>query len=203
MARTLDDHGVDFIGAREATRYEVYDDGAGVPTIGKGHALTMSEILSGMYEGIKLTLDQVNALFRRDLQPRVDGVNKLLGDVQVSQHAFDALVSFVYNEGVGALATSDLLKHVRDRDMAGAADEFAVWNKWRPGGKGPLVPSSGLTLRREMEKELFLMPDDDVVAFQSLLNRVMASQFDLTQDLPSLNPGQHILDEDPDTGGPL
>jgi GH24 family phage-related lysozyme (muramidase) len=75
-----------------------------------------------------------------------------LGDTPTTQHQFDAMVSFAYNLGPGNLASSTLLKKHKARDFAGAAAEFAKWNK--AGGK----VMAGLTRRRAAEAALYAKP---------------------------------------------
>ncbi|AMR58251.1 peptidoglycan hydrolase [Bacillus phage vB_BsuP-Goe1] len=84
-----------------------------------------------------------------DVQSFVDAVNKLL-KVDVTQNQFDALVSFAYNVGVGALKSSTLLEYLNAGNFQKAADEFLKWNK--SGGK----VYGGLVKRREQERTLFL-----------------------------------------------
>jgi hypothetical protein len=64
----------------------------------------------------------------------------------------DALVSFSYNCGSGALAKSTLLKCVNAGDFQGAARQFVMWNK----SQGVIV--LGLVRRRTAEAALFLTP---------------------------------------------
>ena len=66
-----------------------------------------------------------------------------------SQPQFDALVSFAYNVGPDALRRSTLLRKHKAADHAGAAREFARWN--RAGGH----VLRGLTRRREAEAKLY------------------------------------------------
>lgn len=75
-------------------------------------------------------------------------MNKLGG--KMTQGQFDALVSFAFNLGIGALAKSTLLKKHLAGDYAGAAREFA---KWKFGG-GRVLP--GLVKRRAAEVALYL-----------------------------------------------
>ena len=68
----------------------------------------------------------------------------------INQNQFDALVSFCYNVGAGALKKSTLLKKVNaDPNDASIKLEFLKWNK--SGGK----VLNGLTLRRNAESELY------------------------------------------------
>lgn len=64
-----------------------------------------------------------------------------------------ALLSFIYNEGCSAFESSTLLQKLNAGDTAGAADEFAVWNKVHQGGQ--LVVSDALSQRRAQEAQIF------------------------------------------------
>jgi lysozyme len=76
-------------------------------------------------------------------------VAALLKGVPTTQHQFDAMVSFAYNVGVANLRSSTLLKKHKAGDYAGAAAEFARWNK----AAGNVLP--GLTRRRNAEAQLY------------------------------------------------
>lgn len=72
----------------------------------------------------------------------------------VNQNQFDALVSFAYNLGTGALLNSTLFKKVRaNPNDPTIRDEFMKWNKARVGGK--LKELKGLTRRRKAEADLY------------------------------------------------
>lgn len=66
-----------------------------------------------------------------------------------SQAQFDALVSFTYNVGPANLRSSTLLRKHKAGDYAGAAAEFARWN--RAAGR----VMAGLTRRRAAEAALY------------------------------------------------
>ena len=68
----------------------------------------------------------------------------------MNDNQFAALVSFVFNCGIGNFKRSTLLRRVNAGDFAGAAREFPRWNK--AGGQ----VLKGLTLRREAEAALFM-----------------------------------------------
>jgi hypothetical protein len=80
---------------------------------------------------------------------KFEAVVEKLVKVELKQHQFDALVSFAFNCGEGALAKSTLLRKVNNKDFAGAAQEF---HKWTHGG-GRVLP--GLVRRRASESLLF------------------------------------------------
>lgn len=107
----------------------------------------------GVTEDLIWTRRKANEEFRKELARFENAVNRLV-TVPLTQNSFDALVSFAYNCGEGALAKSSLLKKVNAGDMAGAAAEFPKWNKSR----GVVVP--GLIRRRADEMALFIKPDE-------------------------------------------
>ena len=145
MDRTISDAGLDLIQRFEGLRLNAYKDAVGVWTIGWGHTLTARP-------GMRITRDQALALLIGDLSRFESCVNTAV-DVPLTQHAFDALVSFAFNVGCGALLRSTLLRLLNAGDHAGAAAQFARWNK--AGGR-ELV---GLTRRRAAERALFESPD--------------------------------------------
>jgi GH24 family phage-related lysozyme (muramidase) len=69
--------------------------------------------------------------------------------VALSQNQFDALVSFIFNVGIGNFTKSTLAKKIIAKDKS-APQEILKWNK--AGG----VLSNGLVRRREAELKLFL-----------------------------------------------
>lgn len=105
-----------FLKEREGLRTNVYPDSGGAPTIGIGHLLTKSERASGkiMINGVRmryapgLTEVQCWALFDKDVAPAEYAINTLV-IVPLSQSQFDALVSFTFNNGIGAFEGSTLL----------------------------------------------------------------------------------------------
>lgn len=127
----------------EGLRLEAYLDTGGVWTIGYGH--TGPEVV----KGLKITLEQAEALLSKDLGTAERVVNKLVC-VPLSQSQFDALVSFVYNIGEGQFKPSTMLKLLNLQDYQGAADQFPRWNK----DNGKVV--QGLINRRQKERALFL-----------------------------------------------
>ena len=72
--------------------------------------------------------------------------------VPLNQNQFDALVSFTYNVGVGALKQSTTLRKLNAGDYAGAADALTMWTKCN----GKVL--AGLVRRRKEERALFLTP---------------------------------------------
>lgn len=134
--------GIEMIKRAEGVRLKRYKDAAGLWTIGIGHLIKPGENLTSITEA------QAEDLLRRDLADAEKAVAAL--GVKLRQPEYDALVSFVFNLGGGALAKSTLARKVKARDMLGAAQEFVKWIN--AGGK----PLKGLLRRRLAEATLFL-----------------------------------------------
>lgn len=101
-------------------------------------------------EGDTITQEEADQLLMSDYANTMEQVNKVLGDAKVNPNMLCALVSLVFNIGVGDFKSSTLLKKIKAKDYVGAALEF---NKWRRAG-GDILP--GLEKRRMKEQALFL-----------------------------------------------
>lgn len=150
----LSDHGIAVIKNFEGLRLDAYRDSAGVWTIGYGS--TRYHDGKAVKPGDKLSNEaQADALFRNTLSQYEDAVNKYV-KVPITQNQFDALVSFTYNEGTGALAGSSLLILLNEKDFEGAAEHFLLWNKITDPKTGKKVVLDTLENRRKEESQLFL-----------------------------------------------
>lgn len=127
-----------------------YRDPAGFWTIGWGHLIKPGEQFDE-----PLTEEQADDLLRADVADAVRGVERFVR-VPLTDNQFGALVSFTFNVGAGNLQKSTLLRLLNRGAYHAAADQFVRWN--RAGGK----VYRGLTLRREMERGLFLTPDESL-----------------------------------------
>ena len=101
----------------------------------------------GIGPGTVWTQAQCDARLAADVARHAADVARALGDAATNQPQFDALVSFHYNTGAIRRATLTR-KHIAG-DFAGAAREFARWN--RAGGR----PLRGLSRRRAAEAALY------------------------------------------------
>ena len=88
-------------------------------------------------------------MLKRDLERYERGVHRLC-PVPLSQGQYDALVSFFFILGAGALQSSTLRRKIMREDYEGAADEFPRW-VFAAGRR-----LAGLVRRREAERALFL-----------------------------------------------
>lgn len=157
MPPTTTSHkGLDLIREFEGCYLYAYNDPVGYATVGIGHLLHYSRVSAAdaakygsSKATAKLTLAGALKILAKDLAGTERQVLKLV-KVPVTHGQFDALVSFTFNCGAGALATSTLLRKLNARDYQGAADEFRRWNR----GGGQVL--AGLTRRRAAERALFL-----------------------------------------------
>ncbi len=126
-------------------RFAAYKCPAGVWTIGWG---TTTEHGHKISDGMVWSQAQCDAAFLHDMVEFEAHVKRLV-KVKLTLWQFDALVSFTYNVGAGALGGSTLLKKVNAGDFDGAALEFHKWCK--SNGK----KLDGLVRRRASESLLF------------------------------------------------
>lgn len=154
----LSNKGLELIKRFEGFRSAPYRDAVGVWTIGfgntyypNGRKVSGSDKPLTIGEASQLKLDIIN----KDFAP---AVNTLLADEikagKVNQNMFDALVSLIYNIGVGAFSSSSVFRNIKKGDMRAAADSFLLWDKATIGGRKQRL--AGLTKRRKKERALFL-----------------------------------------------
>lgn len=121
----------------------VYICPAGYPTVGYGHV-----VLPGETFDRPLSQAEGDALLARGL-PRYElAVCRLIG-VPLPDSCFDALVSFTFNLGEGALAASTLRRLINAGRIADAGPQF---DRWVLAGTQKLP---GLVRRRAAERALF------------------------------------------------
>ena len=129
---------------------EAYPDpGTGAEPWTIGWGATGADRFSGgrIRAGTVWTQGQCDARLAEDLVRYAAEVARAIGSAPTTHGQFDALVSFHYNTGAIARATLTR-KHIA-RDYAGAAAEFARWNK--AGGR----VLRGLDRRRAAEAALY------------------------------------------------
>jgi lysozyme len=142
----------DFIKQREGFRSQAYQDSAGVWTIGYG--TIMYEDNTPVKKGDVIALEKAEQLLQNQVLKKSTTVTVATSDTAVNQNQYDALVSFTYNVGSGALLTSTLLKRVKANPADPAIrDAFLMWDKARVDGVLTEIP--GLKKRREDEADLY------------------------------------------------
>lgn len=144
----LSQSGYDLIKEFEGLSLKPYKCSAGVPTIGYGSTYYENGVRVTMNDA-PISKDRAFDLLKITASRFAIKVENLLKK-PVTQNQFNALVSFAYNVGSGALASSTLLKLVNvNPNDAMIAKEFLKWNK--VSGK----PIQGLTNRRMKESALY------------------------------------------------
>ena len=133
----------------EGVRLTVYRDVAGYPTVGVGHLVTPEDNLS---VGDRITYDQALDLLEKDLQTAEAAVARLVGDMPVYQHEFDALVDLVYNVGEGNVSERESPKlnaAIAKRDYKSIAAQLKYHHA--AGSK-----ANGLVYRSERRQAIFM-----------------------------------------------
>ncbi len=150
----LSENGFKIIKNFEGLCLTAYRDAAGVWTIGYGS--TRYHDGKQVRPGDKLaSVIQADALFRNTLGQYENAVNQSV-KVPLTQNQFDALVSFIYNEGTGALETSTLLVKLNEKNYVEAAAHFLAWDEITDPKTGKKVVLETLVQRRKEESKLFL-----------------------------------------------
>ena len=125
----------------EGLRLEAYEDAAGVPTIGYGHT-------KDVRMGDRISEYWAKELLRDDIDEAERQVKEL--GVARNEAQLDALVSFVFNLGIGQLKESTLLRVIREGGSK--ADIKREFKRWVYAGGKKL---KGLEVRREWESKRF------------------------------------------------
>jgi GH24 family phage-related lysozyme (muramidase) len=115
----------------------VYEDAAGYPTIGFGHLIKRGERIKEPLLG-----EAAEKLLAQDVAPKVAAVNARVS-VPLFQDQFDAVVSWTYNLGEGALKSSTMLKRLmlhgmrkfRRRSSAGTGPVAKSLRDWSAAGR--------------------------------------------------------------------
>jgi len=127
-----------------------YKLGDGMITIGWGHAERVDN--SQFRIGQRITRKRAEELFAADLAEAERGLNRILDNwkqsninVEISQSMYDAMVSMIFNMGIGNFRTSEFIQLVKRGKLKDAAEKILTTNITKPGH----VP------RRKMESDLF------------------------------------------------
>jgi len=131
----------------EGFRSRAISLGGGRWVVGFGHT-------KGAREGVVVSKTQAMAILQQyDLPP----IEEFIGDAllaPLNQNEFDALVSLVFNIGLEAFRTSDVLAFLNSGEKLAAGEAFTAWRKARLNGR--LIIVDALIRRRAAEKALFM-----------------------------------------------
>nr|VFK48441.1 MAG: Phage-related lysozyme (muramidase), GH24 family [Candidatus Kentron sp. TC] len=142
--RQITKDGLDLIKRFEGFSRTVYFCPAGYPSIGYGHVVKE-------HEDFATDIDEAEAeeLLRQDAMIAERAVLRLI-NVPLTDGQFDALVSFTYNLGGGALQRSTLRRKINREEHGEVPEQFMRW-VWAGGRK-----LKGLVRRRAAESELYV-----------------------------------------------
>ena len=143
MQRHISDRGLALIRHFEGFQPRVYRCPGGYDTIGYGHVVRAEEAFPG-----EISLSEAENLLKQDVVEAERAVDRLV-PVPLSPGQFDALVSFTFNLGAGALQRSSLRRKACRGEHEAAAREFP---RWIYAGGHPL---RGLLTRRLAEARLY------------------------------------------------
>jgi lysozyme len=147
----------------ESLRLTGYRCPAGKATIGYGHTRTARI-------GETITAAKAEYLLDNDIEVVEIQLNAVLDKCSINQNQFDALVSLVFNIGIGRFLQSTLLKLIKvNPDDEAIAFQFVRWifgGDGQNNGKdddldghvdeaGELLRLPGLIIRRQKESDLY------------------------------------------------
>jgi lysozyme len=144
VVRKVSQTGLELIKQFEGFSAEVYRCPAGYDTVGYGHLVRANEDFTG---GVSET--EAEMLLRQDVQVAELAVLRLI-KVPLTDGQFDALVSFTYNLGSGALQRSSLRQKIIREAHGEVPRELRRW-VWAGGRK-----LKGLMRRRAAEAALYM-----------------------------------------------
>lgn len=140
----------------EAMILHEYYDVAGIETVCVGHVVKPEDQV-WLRDGV--TRDECLGVLKRDVATRVASLNRLV-KVELTRPMVDALISLIFNIGVGdathGFTGSTVLRLLNDADYAGAADAFLMWRYAMVKQKDGTYQKRPVLLgRREAEASLF------------------------------------------------
>jgi lysozyme len=154
MARKINKRTENFIKAREAKGgvpdLVVYADIAGLATGGWGHRTALPI-------GQEIPLSVAESWWNDDIARFAGDVEEHVGDHQLNDNQFGALVAFAYNIGCAGFDHSTVLKDILCNNLDAVPGAMMLWDKITVNGQH--VVSHGLENRRQAEIDLFNTPD--------------------------------------------
>lgn len=141
--------GLEFLSRWEGCILHPYKDVAGLRTIGVGHLIKSNE---NFPDGVLISKERALEILSVDLEKCESAIKKNI-TVQLTQHQFDALVSFGFNCGVGVYINSGVCKSLNLGDYDHVPAKLLDWSK--ANVNGVLAVVKGLYDRRKAEGDLF------------------------------------------------
>lgn len=144
----VSDRAIELIKHHEGVRSRPYRCPANLWTVGVGHLIGDGKSLPDSWNRT-FTEAEINGILKSDLRRFELGVHKMLPNVPLRQHEFDAIISFCFNLGLGCFQRSTLRQALLRGDKKAAMESLVKY--CRAGGK----ILRGLQIRRLDEKALF------------------------------------------------
>lgn len=138
----------------ESCRLETYLCAAGVPTIAYGN--TRHDDGRKVKIGDNITQEQADLYLEEELHRTLDSMYEYIF-VPLNVQMEGALLSFVYNLGIGNFRSSTLLEFLNIGDYKRASEQFKWWRR----ANGKIL--TGLVRRRLSETLLFNGEDDFII----------------------------------------
>ena len=132
----------------EGVRSRPYRCPANLWTVGVGHLIGDGKSLPDSWNRT-FSQEEIDGILKSDLRRFEMGVHKMLPNVPLRQHEFDAIISFCFNLGLGCFQRSTLRQALLRGDKKAAMESLVKY--CRAGGK----ILRGLQIRRLDEKALF------------------------------------------------
>ncbi len=142
---------IELIKKWEGFRREAYQDPVGIWTIGYGTTVYVSG--DKVRPGDSITQSNAEFQLKRHIEDKILPKLDVILRQSVNDNQRNALISFIYNVGMGAFRRSTMLKMINYGDFFGAAAQFDRWVY--AGGKR----LNGLVKRRKEERALFELSD--------------------------------------------
>ena len=144
----VSERAIKLIKHHEGVRNRPYRCPANLFTVGVGHLIGDGKSLPESWNRI-FSQEEIDGLLKSDLRRFELGVHKMLPNVPLRQHEFDAIISFCFNLGLGCFQRSTLRQALLRGDKKAAMESLVKY--CRAGGK----ILRGLQIRRLDEKALF------------------------------------------------
>jgi lysozyme len=140
--------GIALIKHHEGVRSRPYRCAANLWTCGVGHLIGDGKHLPDSWNRT-FSQEEIDGLLKSDLRRFELGVHKMLPNVPLRQHEFDAIISFCFNLGLGCFQRSTIRQALLRGDKKAAMESLVKY--CRAGGK----ILRGLQIRRLDERALF------------------------------------------------
>ena len=144
----VSERAIKLIKHHEGVRSRPYHCPANLWTVGVGHLIGDGKHLPDSWNRT-FTEAEIDGILKSDLRRFELGVHKMLPNVPLRQHEFDAIISFCFNLGLGCFQRSTLRQALLRGDKKAAMESLVKY--CRAGGK----ILRGLQIRRLDEKALF------------------------------------------------